>query len=200
LPADDRRPRRDDVLAHSEVLQAILADHDVLPMSFGSVYPDGFDLAKLPGAQRRSLQRILDSIAGHVEMQVKATYDADTITHVLVTGDRRLRRMRETRQDYAGQIALGSRFAGLLDQRRGADAERVTKRLSRLAARVAVDPPVGEWGAFRLSFLVERRKLDDFERGLDEVAAELDAELAMTWVGPLPPYSFVQETAGRKAG
>src|SRR3954468_14874020 len=91
LPATDLRARRDDLLAHSEVLQALIEDHDVVPAHFGSVYPQGFHLDQLPGRQVKSLRKMLDDLSGRVEVQVTATYVAEAVTQAIVSADSRLR-------------------------------------------------------------------------------------------------------------
>jgi hypothetical protein len=200
VPRGAQRATRSDVLAHSEVLQALLPDHDIVPAAFGTVYPEGLDVAALPRGERRALSRLVDELSDRVEVQVRATYDEAGATATIVDGDARLRRMRARKQDYSTQLAIGTRFAELLDRQRRSDTTTAAKRLSRIAERVAVDTPQGEWGAFRLSLLVQRRKLDDLERALAAMADEAGSHLTIDWVGPLPPYSFVQPAAKRRAG
>src|SRR4051794_9018591 len=187
LPATDLRARRDDLLAHSEVLQTLIDDRDVVPAHFGSVYPQGFDLDQLPKPQLKSLRRLLDDLGGRIEVQVKAMYVQDAVTQAIVAADGRLRRLRDRRQDYATQLAVGTRFAEMLDRRRSADTSAVVKRLSSSTVRVAVEPASGEWGAFKLACLVDKRKRDAFERTLTGLAEELNPLMELGWVGPLPP-------------
>src|SRR4051794_19690599 len=191
LPSGPRRAARDDVIAHSEVLQALIADHDVVPAAFGTVYPQGFDVTALPRPERRSLLRLLDDLSGRVEIQVRATYDETAVTAALVDGDSRLRRLRSVRrQDYSTQLAIGSRFAEMLERQRHSDSQAVAKRMSRVADRISVEPPSGEWGAFRMALLVQRRKQHEMEQVLRDTADASASCFTMDWVGPLPPYSF----------
>lgn len=201
LPPGEHRARRDDVLAHSDVLQILIADHDVIPASFGTIYPEGFDLSELPRSHRRSLSRLMDDLGGRVEFQVRATYDELRVTAAVVESDSRLRRLRSARrQDYSAQLSLGTRFAEVLDRRRRTDGDAASKRLSRVAERVIAEPPTGEWGAFRLSVLVARGVQDDLEQALQELADSYGPYLTMDWLGPLPPYSFVQAPTAKRAG
>jgi len=200
MPAQPPRAARDDVLAHSDVLQALIGRYDVVPAAFGTVYPQGLDLDALPRGERRRLSRLLDDLSGRIELQVRATYDEVAITAALVESDSRLRRMRSARkQDYAAKLALGTRFAEVLDRRRRSDADTAAKYLSRLVDRVSIEPHSGEWGAFRLSLLVQRAKQNDIERALREFA-DRASYLQVDWLGPLPPYSFVDPPTAKRAG
>ena len=148
-----------------------------------------------------SCLRRRSTLAGQVEFQVKAEYDQSGITRLLVETDARLKRLRTVRkQDHATQLAIGSRFAELLEKRRRADTARAVKLLKRVADRVTVEVPSGEWAAFRLAILVPRKRLADADASFAGLAKELDSTAAVTWVGPLPPYSFVQDQPRRRAG
>ena len=200
-PFSPMRAARDDVLAHSEVLQALIVDHDIVPASFGTVYPSGIHLAELPRGERRSISKLLDNLAGKVEFQVRATYNEVNITASLVENDGRLKRLRSKKpQDYGTQLAIGSRFAEVLDQRRRQDTDAAAKRLSKAADQVLGEAPSGEWGAYRLSLLVARRKQDDIEKALRDLADSQAAHLTLDWVGPLPAYSFAQLPVAGRAG
>jgi len=78
------------------------------------------------------------------------------------------------------------------------DVQTVTIRLSQIADRVALDAPMGEWGAFRLALLVARNSMEAAELVLSEVEALLAPAVDVTWIGPLPPYSFVQSGSARR--
>src|SRR4051812_30458168 len=142
LPRGQLRASRSDVLAHADVLQQLVVGYDVVPTAFGAVYADGFRIDELPRAQRRSLSGLLSALAERVEFQVKGRYDEAGVTRAIVDGDARLNRLRSARrQDHGTQLAIGSRFAELLDKRRRADTARVSKRLSRVAERLVADAP-----------------------------------------------------------
>ena len=193
------RATRDELMAHSDVLQCLVADYDVVPASFGGVHADGFRLDALPRDDRKTIARLVAELSGRVEIQVKGQYDEAHVTLALVEGDARLKRLRASqRQSHATQLAIGTRFAEVLDRRRRSDVHTVTKRLSRIADRVALDAPMGEWGAFRLALLVARNSMEAAERVLSEVEALLAPAMDVTWIGPLPPYSFVQSGSARR--
>src|SRR3954454_12470642 len=63
------RPSRRNVMAHSEVLQALVAQNDVLPMQFGVVMPDADAVRdELLVAHGDDLRAELDALTGCVEL------------------------------------------------------------------------------------------------------------------------------------
>lgn len=197
LPSADPRASRSDLLAHSDVLRALVAEQDVVPAHFGSIYPRGLQLDELPTAQMHALHRLFDGLSGRIEMQVKGAYAPGAITRAIVERDNRLRRLRAGTEDYSIQLALGSRFADQLERQRRADTNGMVRRLSKTVVDITIDAIADEWAAFKLACLVDRKQLDRFERFLLEAAGDLAPEISLTWLGPLPPYSFVPSSHAR---
>jgi hypothetical protein len=189
------RMARTDVLAHSEVVQALFADRDVIPVRLGSVYESPTQVkAQLLERNRRALGELLDDLAGMVEVQVKATYVEEAIVAEIVSRDRRLRRLREASragQDYAARVELGRRFATVLDARREQDSREMRRALGRFAAPVEPSPPTVDFALATMAFLVSRSKLDDFDGAVQRFVADSAGRITVRCVGPVAPYSFV---------
>ena len=192
----ERRVRRSDLLAHSDVLQALVEDRDVVPVRFGSVYASDDQMrGELLAANAGGLRRLLEGIAGMVEMQVKATYEEGAVTADIAGSDRRLQKLRDRTRvapgDNGAQIELGRRFAALLDGRRAADATRIARQLDRVSGRTQVGDGPGDFGVVKVSCLVTRAKLAAFDDAIDRLARDLGGGVKLAVLGPLPPYTFV---------
>lgn len=190
------RARRGDLLAHSDVLQALIGQRDVVPVSFGSVYASDEQMqGELLAANAGTLRRLLDSVAGMVEMQVKVGYEETAVTADIVGSDRRLQKLRDrirlAPDDHGTRVELGRRFAALLDGRRGVDAARVAKQLGRTAVRTEIGDGRGDFGVAKVACLVPRDRVRALEDIVDGLAAAGGGRLVFTVLGPLPPYTFV---------
>ena len=82
-------------------------------------------------------------------------------------------------------------MAGELNRRRDRDTGRVLDALAPLALDVRVGDVAVEGGVLNLAFLVEKAHVDDFDRQLEALSAELSPPIRFKLTGPLPPYSFV---------
>lgn len=199
VPDGDVRARRADLLAHSDVLQALIAERDVVPVRFGSVYTSPAQVQReLLERHGRALRRLLDDLSGLVEVQVKAGYDEAAIAAVLVGSDRKLARMQAGvaggRNGYGARIELGRRFAELLERRRRADAHALATALEGAAVALRAGDPPGEYGVVNLSLLVRRDGLARFDRETEALAGSVGDLMTLSVMGPLPPYSFVDGT------
>src|SRR4051812_8235924 len=191
-------------MAHSKVLQAVVAaGTDVLPMQFGVVMPSADAVCdELIAAHAEILLAQLDEHAGRVELDVTVTSPQDVVLRDVLERDARLaeagRRLRAA-GDAAGyhqRIEFGEAVAAAIEAERARTAAELMARLGPLAVDAAVDEPRHEDMLASVAFLVERRRLDEFDAKLDA----LGGERRVRCVGPLPAYHFVELVLDQEAG
>lgn len=194
LPRLSFEARRDDLMAHSEVLQEVLAEAVVLPMSFGTVFASPAELVSAFLAPNHdALVRMLDRLDGSVEMQVKAEYDEAAVAREIAS-DRTVRKLQaraRAKGDVAAKIELGRRFASVLDHKRDADGRAIVESLAPLARDVHVSDAAGDYGLVNASLLVPRSDVARLDSVVDGIRETLGGRAHVRCVGPLPPYSFV---------
>lgn len=184
------QPTRADLLAHADVLQAVVDHCDVAPLGFGHLFHSSAQVRRdLLEGEAEALRRVLDELHDTVELQVKASYVEETVVAEIVRSDRKLQRLQGT-TDHGRQIELGRRFADALDARRQADSARLLDRMSPLAARASLGDPPGEFGVMGASFLVERDTVRAFLEEIDK-ARQAEPAISVRTTGPMAPFSFV---------
>lgn len=197
-PADELQARREDLTAHSRVLERALADGAVLPMRFGVVMPDEQAVREQllePYAEELELQ--LQQLAGKVELHVQAVYEEDALMREIVQarpeiGDRSAAiRDRPADASYYERIELGQLVAEAVERARTADSDAILDALEPLAEMLEIADPGHEREAARIYFLVEESRLREFDKAVDELGRVNDGRLRFKYTGPLPPYSFV---------
>lgn len=196
-PVDGRdlHASRDDLLAHSNVLQRIAEQTDVLPMSFGCVFADRKELAEsFIAPNRDALSRILDRIGGHVEFQIKGSYVEDAVLAEIAAADAKLKKLQARARSSSSvdaQIEVGRRVAALLDDKRYADARAIADALQPLAADLSIADAQGEYGVINAAFLVPRGSAVLFIEKAERLQDDVSDRVSLRCLGPLPPYSFV---------
>jgi hypothetical protein len=192
------RATRRDLIRHSNVLAAIFEGGQVLPLRFGTVYPDGAAVVDgLLEARYEELDDLLDALRGKVELNVKAFYEEEAVLAEVVAGDPRIARLREATigkpaaATHALRLDLGQAVAQALDARRAADADAIIRRLHPLAESIVVDDQEVENLVVKAALLVERDVLDAVDGAMDDIAREQAGRINFKYVGPLPPHSFV---------
>jgi Gas vesicle synthesis protein GvpL/GvpF len=190
---------REELLTHSRVLEETMEHSVVLPMRFGVVLPDEETVhQRLLDPYGEELEAQLEAMKGKVEITIKGIYDEAAILREVIAEDRSIAKLREAIQGkpeeatYYQRIELGELIAAALEEKRASAAPPVIDRLAGLAVDVRVGEPVHERMAVNASFLVERSRLEEFDRVVDQIGAEQAGRIQLKYTGPLPPHSFVE--------
>jgi hypothetical protein len=203
VPLDFIEAGREELLAHTRVLEEAMQGAVVLPMRFGVVMPDEETLReRLLDPYAEALEAQLREMDGKVEVTIKGIHDEEAILREVIAENREIAELREGIQGkpeaatYYERIRLGELVAAALDEKRAAMAPQIVERLAPFAVDVRVGEPVHERMAVNASFLVERSRLDEFDEAVDRIGAQLAGRVQLKYTGPLPPHSFVELGAG----
>ena len=192
----DARVRRDDLLAHARVLEAIIEDSTVLPMRFGVIVDDYDEVADvIVSAGEGRLTALLESFDGLVQLTVKAYHDQDQALRHLLRERPELRELRDQTaaapSSYHSKIRLGEAIAANLEALASADASMLHDQLSGLAERIVLNEASGGHKILDAALLVRRDTRAQTDEGIAQIRHPLPDRLTLRYVGPLPPYSFV---------
>ena len=189
------RPKRKDLLAHQHVLQEAGAGGTVLPLRFGSVAPDDEAVAGVLAERADHYKERLESLAGRVEYNVKATHHEEAVLHVVMAENPEIRAATEANRkagggSYDDRLKLGEMVVTAVQAREAEDAAELKGVLEPIAEAISVGPESTGWLA-NVSFLLPRDAVDGFLGAVDRLR-EGRAHLDIRVNGPLPPYSFVE--------
>lgn len=189
--------RREDIEAHRHVLELANEVATTVPMRFGMVI-DGEAVVRerLLGEHAERLSTLLRDLAGQVQMTVRAYYADGALLETVAASDPELARRavaiaeRPEDQTRDERIALGERIARAADERRTGDGDALLSHLMPFASDVRVDPPGSERVALSAHLLVPREQRPGLDATVRALSRELDGVLAISYIGPLPPYAF----------
>jgi Gas vesicle synthesis protein GvpL/GvpF len=199
LSAGGLRLGRSEALAHARVLEAALAQGTVLPLRFGVVMDGSEEVRRrLLSKHEDDLRAQLERFAGKIEVNLRVLYDEATLMREIVETEPEIARLRAELRGrsedatYYDRIRLGELVARAVDRVRDAHARGIVDALAPTVLAVSTAEPAHERIALSASFLVARDRLDDFDRRLDQIAAERAPLMRFKYTGPLPPHSFVE--------
>jgi hypothetical protein len=199
VPTDFVEAGREELLTHSRVLERALENGVVLPMRFGVVMPnEGSVRNELLAAHRQELEAQLDEMDGKVEINIKGIYEEEPILREALAENPEIAELREAIQGkpedatYYERIRLGELVAQALTVKRAEDERQIVDRLLACALSVEVGQAVHERMAVNASLLVERDRLEEFDRAVDQLGEEQAERMRFKYTGPLPPHSFVE--------
>jgi gas vesicle protein GvpL/GvpF len=176
-PADDVEFSAEAFWRHEELVEALMADRDLLPVRYGTRLEDERAVARVVAERGDELAAALDRVRGAVELSVRVM-PADA--------------------QPAAQAAAGAGSGAeylRLRARTGASRDRAARWLHEplsSLARASVEGTARPQELFRGAYLVARDAVEPF---VAEVARLQSAEpgLNILCTGPWPPYSFVEK-------
>jgi hypothetical protein len=190
---------RRNLMAHSRVLQSVIAQNCVVPMKFGVVMPSREAVeTELLEAHRELLEEHLRVLEPYVELDVRGLAAEHELLQAIVAERPDIARLRAAiegrpvESTYHESIRLGELVAHAVAEKREQIAEHVLATLEPLAAAARPNDPVHEQMVANVAFLVERERVDEFDAAVDALGRELsDPEVRVRYIGPLPPHNFV---------
>jgi hypothetical protein len=196
-PGTGLQLRRDNILAHADVLQAAFEHGPVLPFRFGTAVADADAVIRellAPSADRLTAR--LDALDGKVEMQLKAVYGEEPFLRSVLGQDPALARKVQRTQDMPAaashfeRIRIGEAIAAAVQARAAADGSTLLDVLAPIALDHVISPPHHERALANVAFLVDRAELPRFDRAVEAMSEQRGAEIEFKLIGPMPPYSF----------
>jgi hypothetical protein len=154
--------------------------------------------ARLLESNASELQSELRRLKDKVELRIRAVYDQPTLLREIIAGDSEIAQLRKALQGvpkdatYYEQIRLGELVSQAIERKREADAHGFVDVLGPVAEDIDVSDVSHERVALNASFLVDRKRVPEFDAELERIAKAQADRLRVKYTGPLPPHSFVE--------
>jgi hypothetical protein len=189
---------RENILEHQRVLDEVLHRADVLPFSFGTVAGSDEEVRDLLLRQGyEALHEQLEYVRGCVELELKVFWQQDRLFAEILQENEDVRAMRDAiamladEDAAAAKISLGQLTEAEKELKTDWEAERLLDVLEPIAVEVLVSPNVTDTMLLNASILVERTREKDFDAAVYALGDAHVGRLIFNYVGPLPPYSFI---------
>ncbi len=192
---------RRNMVAHSRVLEEVLAQTTVLPMRFGVVAPNEAALAThLLHRQADSMRRWLRELDGMLEVGLRAFWQEGLIFDEVLREEEAIRELRDSLMGkspdatYYERIKLGEMVEAAVTKRRDRDAERILTTLRPIAHDWRINRTVTDRMVVNAAFLVARERQPEMLAAIDAVDATTEGRMLFKVVQAAPPYNFVTLT------
>jgi hypothetical protein len=194
---------RENLLDHQRVLDEVLTRTDVLPFSFGTVASNDEEVRDvLLQGGFIALHEQLEYIRGCVELEVKAFWRQEQLFNEIAQENDEVRALRDAiplmpdADADAGKITLGQLTETEIEAKSTWEADAVLDVLEPIAVEVHVSPNLRDTMLLNAAFLVERAREREFDEAVFALGEAQAGRLVFNYVGPLPPYSFINLAFG----
>src|SRR5213596_596521 len=172
---------RENVLAHERVNEAVMRDHTVIPMSFGTVLKTRDDIIEL--------------LRGAYSAFIDVLWERDEVVKQIEREDDDGRQLKseissQSGPTYFARVQYGRLVEGALQARSERYVSEIFESLRDVAVASRANKPIGDKMIMNAAFLVSRDREQAFDAKVKAVGAKY-APLTFRYTGPWPPYNFV---------
>src|SRR6266481_6651776 len=190
-------PTRENALAHEHVIETVMKNHTIIPMSFGTVFRTDDDIRQVLKSIYLSLKDVLNQMAGKLEFGLKVNWDRDQIIEDIKQEDEEIRRFhheivrKQLQSTYFARMQLGRMIDKALGERSTQYVREIYEALRNVCVASRDNQPIGDKMIMNAAFLVERHREAEFDNAVNKIARKYGQRLKFKYTGPWPPYNFV---------
>lgn len=190
---------RENVVGHVRAIEQVMQEHTALPVRFGTIAQSADAIREQVLARRyQELRELMERVANKDEMGVKVFWRGlDAILREVAEASPQIRHMRSAlaagtaRAGYYGKIELGRLVRSALDARRDREGEAIARQLAQAAEDFRIQPARSERVVLDGAYLVDRRRMQEFDQTVADLAQRNEQRLQVKYVGPVAPFNFV---------
>ena len=189
---------RRNMMAHTLVLEEVMRAFTLLPVRFGTIAHSAEAIQEqLLHRRYDELNQLLGEMEGRVELGLKAFWYEGAIFEEIVAESPPVRRLRDSlknrspEESYYDRIHLGELVEAAMEHKRNVDAEKVLNRLRPLVYKTRANKLITDRMVLNAAFLVEKANEAACDQAVQALDAEMGKRMMFKYVGPVPPYNFV---------
>ena len=177
---------RDNLLAHTRVVEKVAERFAILPMRFCTVAESADEVLGLLEDREREFKNLLRDFEGKVEVGIKVIWkDMKKIYDEITHENRAIRSVKE--KGVRGQKELvhaGELVEAALDEKKAVEGEEYLRFLKKGKVECKEGELKTEDMVVNSSFLLDRDWIREFDARVEKI-------IDVKYIGPMPPFSFV---------
>lgn len=190
-------PTRENALAHEHVIESVMKNQTIIPMSFGTVFRTDDDIRQVLKSIYPSLKDVLKQMSGKLEFGLKVTWDREIIIEELKSENDDIHRFHQEltkkhlQSTYFARMQLGRMIDKGLAERASEYVRQIYDGLRGVCVASRDNKPIGDKMIMNAAFLIERDREAEFDAAVNKIAQRFSNRLNFKYTGPWPPYNFV---------
>jgi len=199
---------RENLLAHEKVVEEVMKEFTVLPVRFCTIASSADEIRNLLDSRYREFKNLLRDMDHKIELGTKGLWkNMDLIFKEIAEENKEIKRSKEKMQDGMGKktisstgtfleakMEVGKLVEAALKRKKEREAENIVDALRRTAFDHKLNNTVSDEMFINAAFLVDRGREKEFDNIMDDLSEKHKDRIKFMYVGPLPPYNFVNIT------
>jgi hypothetical protein len=195
-PIKEYATSRENTIAHEKAIEEVMKQgYTVLPVRFGTVANSAQEVRDLLRKRYTEFKNLLRDMDNKVELGIKALWlDMDVIfTEILEEREdiKRLRDKAARKPSRDSMIRVGELVKEALEKKKEKEAALILDAVAKICADVRTNNNFGDRMFLNAAFLVDRGWEKEFDNEVEALKAKYEKRAKITYVGPAPPFNFV---------
>ncbi|PIX30707.1 hypothetical protein COZ62_01190 [Candidatus Berkelbacteria bacterium CG_4_8_14_3_um_filter_39_27] len=201
----DKKELTRNVAIHQKTNEEVMKDCDVVPMAFGIIAPNVDEVSRILEKAYLQFKTALKKVAGKVEFAVQVFWDEKKMLENLTNENIEIKKLKEKAQSPVKGITAKLKLGKLLFETLEEKCREYLKDIENSLKECCLDSKEGKLLKTNsqstislepvmignISFLVEKKAEPEFDKKMQELGQKYGENLRFKYVGPMPPYSFV---------
>ena len=191
----------DNLLAHERIIEAVMREYTVLPVRFSTIASSTDEIRNLLFKRYRQFKNLLRDMDHKVELSVKGFWkDMKSVYGEITRSRNDIRKLKKKARQLRGddemqiRIEIGKLVKNALNAKKDEEAEKAIHFLKSAAFDYRMNDTVGDEMFLNAAFLVGAGRDKEFDNLMEELGETYKEWARFGYVGPLPPYNFVNIT------
>lgn len=189
---------RENMMAHAQVIEGVMADYTVLPIRFGTVASSADEVRSFLMKRHQEFRNLLRSKDNKVELGLKVFWlDMESIykeissaSNEVITLKNKMQKM-EKKLSLDEKITFGEKVKKKLDEKREEEAEEIIQKLRSYYIDFVMNDTFADRMVLNCAFLIDRTQEREFDDQIEELTEKYKDRYKFSYVGPSPPFNFV---------
>ena len=189
---------RENCLVHERAIETAMKEgFTVLPVRYCTIADDEVQVKKVLKRDHKRFKDLLLKMKNKMELGLKAMFDEKLIYQDILSEKKEIREWKEKlinkspEKTYRQRIELGGMVEAALNAEKEKARWVALRTLKGLAEDCVINDNYGERMFLNASFLVDKKKEQEFSKKVDELNEKFGQRVKLKYVAGMPPFNFV---------
>lgn len=186
---------RENLLSHQRVIERVMKDYTVLPVRFSTIADNIEGIHEVLRKRYEEFKNLLRDMDNKIELGIKAVWkDMDAVFQEILQEDEEIKRLRDrtaVMPTYGDRINLGKMVQAGLKSKKETEADKMMSSLKTISVDTRDNQVYGDNMVLNAAFLVDMARIKEFDTMVQTIDADYRARMRLKYVGPVPPFNFV---------
>ncbi len=202
----DKKELTRNVTVHQKVNEVVMSTYaeghdgsyyDVVPMAFGIIAPSVDEVLRILEKAYLQFKTALKNIAGKAEFTVQVWWDPKKLLGELINANPEIQKLKQEislRGAILGmpmKLKLGKLIQKEAEIQREVFINDIHAFLRNLSLDSTSNKLIDDEMIANFSFLIEKAGESELDKKMQELGKKYEGKLRFKYIGPMPPYSFV---------